>query len=105
MSWLLEFEAIRNIKPADLPIEQVGIIFQDKRIPQSISFGIASQDINKEATIQRPHAICPIKDHFVDKFRSPRTLRFLSSPNLSAHISGAKYERSRRLEFAQNVSY
>jgi hypothetical protein len=103
MSWLLEFETLSSVKPSKLQIEQVGIIFQDKRIPQSISFGIAINDLNKEAVIQRSHSICPIKDHFIDKFSSPKSLRYLSSPNLSAHISGAKYERGRRLELAQNL--
>jgi hypothetical protein len=103
MSWLTDFEIISNVKPSVLKIEEIGIIFQDRRIAQSIGFGIALKDPKKEATIHRSHSLCPTKDHFIDKNSPERSLRYLSSPSLNLHISGAKYERGQRLELAQDL--
>ena len=53
----VENKVLACIKPSEFPIEQLGIIFQDKRVPQSLSFGIAVPDINRENSIQRDHSI------------------------------------------------
>ena len=94
----VEYKTLANIKPSDFPIEQPGIIFQDKRLPQTLSFGIAVKDPNKESSIQRSHSICPSKDHFVDKYSYKKNLRYTASPNLGSHVSGSKLEKGRRIE-------
>jgi hypothetical protein len=103
MSWFLDEKIMHNVNISNLNVEQVGIIFQDQRLPQSLGFGISVKDSNKEASIQRSHSICPTKEHFIDKYSSSRSLRYISSPSQSSHISGAKYERGRRLELVQQL--
>jgi hypothetical protein len=54
MDLQIEYKTLANIKPADFPIEQLEIIFQDKRVPQALSCEIAVPDINKETPFSAP---------------------------------------------------
>ena len=98
-----EYKTLANIRPSSFPIEQTGIIFQDKRIPQSLSFGIAVLDVKKEISVQRSHSICPSKDHFIDKHSFKKNLRYTASPNLGSHVSGSDLEKGRRTELGKNL--
>ena len=99
-----ELMSIMNIKPSNFQVKQSDIIFQDKRTPTSISYGIAIQDPSKEATIQRSHSLCPSKNHFVDKSNNSKNLRYTLSANLGSHISGSKFERGRRMEIGKKLA-
>ena len=95
-----ELKTLSNIKASSMPIKQTGIIFQDKRMPQAISYGIAVQNDDKESVIQRSHSLNPCKDHAIDKYSMDRNLRYTITPSLSAHILGSKYERGSRMKIS-----
>jgi hypothetical protein len=98
-----EFKTLTNVKASSMPIKQVGIVFQDKRVPQAISFGIAVQDENRESAIQRSHSLCPSKDHTIDKNSENKNLRYTITPNLGNHISGAHNDWDRRTKISKKL--
>jgi hypothetical protein len=89
-----------NRKPSSYFVQNIGIVFADPRVPQSISFPISFQDFKKESVILRSHSVAPQSKHFFDKNKN---LRHTATPQLGSHISGSQQDRSRRINASKNL--
>jgi hypothetical protein len=89
-----------NRRPSSYFVKNIGIVFADPRVPQSISFPISFQDFKKESVILRSHSVAPQSNHFVDKNKN---LRHTASAQLSNHISGSQQDRGRRISMAKDL--